>query len=75
MNRKIFVNRRNKNTDRRKASDPCRGLAVDLYNRKRRKSPERREERSLEQDYYAFMEDSDKIKVKPNTPSADNNLH
>lgn len=74
MTKKIFINRRTDN-DRRKASDPCRDLAVDLYNRKRRKSVERREERSLKDDYYAFVEDKDKITISHTQPAPNSDLH
>lgn len=51
---RIFIDRRGRQ-DRRKDRDPCRHMPLDLYHRKRRKSPERRAQgRSLEQDYYAF---------------------
>lgn len=59
MNNKIFINRR-RGDDRREESDPCRDLQVDLYSRKRRHSTERREERSLQEDYYAFLADIEK---------------
>lgn len=51
-----FVNRRC-GGDRRLHPDPCRDMTIDIYHRKRRKSPERRTaNRSLEQDYLAFMQ-------------------
>ena len=53
MYKEIFINRR-KGDERREDDDPCKGLDVDLYHRKRRKKVERREERSLGEDYYAF---------------------
>ncbi len=58
MDKKIFINRRRGN-DRREDLDPCKGLNVDLYHRKRRKKAERREERSLDEDYYAFLSSQD----------------
>lgn len=51
----IFVNRR-KGADRRLDADPCRELEVDLFHRKRRKSRDRRADRSLIEDYYAFVQ-------------------
>ena len=54
MDRKIFVNRR-RGEDRREELDPCKDLNLDLYHRKRRKKSERRQERSLGEDYYAFV--------------------
>lgn len=55
----FFINRR-KGSDRREDADPCKNLNVDLYHRKRRKSRDRRApERSLSEDYYAFIESSD----------------
>jgi hypothetical protein len=53
MHNKIFINRR-KGDERREDDDPCKDLDVDLYHRKRRKKIERREDRSLGEDYYAF---------------------
>jgi hypothetical protein len=53
MTNKIFINRR-KGDERREDDDPCKDLEVDLYHRKRRKKVERREDRSLDEDYYAF---------------------
>lgn len=51
----VFINRR-RGRDRRRDPDPCARMPLDLYHRKRRKSPERRARgRSLEQDYYAFV--------------------
>lgn len=58
MDKKIFINRR-KGNDRREDEDPCKDLDVDLYHRKRRKKTERREERSLDEDYYAFLASQD----------------
>ena len=48
-----FINRR-KGNDRRYDEDPCSNLPVDLYHQKRRKSKERRAQRTLAEDYYAF---------------------
>ncbi|QEI12645.1 hypothetical protein FY115_10690 [Cellvibrio japonicus] len=57
MNEKRFFIDRRKGFDRRLDHDPCRNLPLDLYHRKRRKSTERRTaNRSLEQDYLAFVE-------------------
>ena len=50
----VFINRR-KGLDRRYDSDPCQGMPVDLYHRKRRKNTDRRQGRTLVEDYYAFM--------------------
>lgn len=56
----FFIDRR-KGRDRREDEDPCRNLNVDLYHRKRRKSKDRRTpERTLSDDYYAFIESSEK---------------
>lgn len=58
MDHKIFINRRKKGNDRRLEADLCEGLDVDIYHRKRRKNPDRRaEDRTLEEDYQAFMQD------------------
>ena len=54
MDRKIFINRR-KGNDRREDLDPCKDLNVDLYHRKRRKRTDRRSDRTLDEDYYAFQ--------------------
>lgn len=52
----FFVDRR-RGRDRRLDADPCKNLPVDLYHRKRRKSTDRRApERSLIEDYYAFLD-------------------
>jgi hypothetical protein len=59
MDNKIFINRRRQGSDRREDMDPCQGLDVDLYHRKRRKKSERRNERSLDEDYYAFLSSKD----------------
>jgi len=65
MNKKIFINRRNKDRERREEADPCKELSVDIYHRKRRKALERRKTRSIDEDYYAFLasvkSDSDDI--------------
>ncbi|MFT4610270.1 MAG: hypothetical protein ACI8VY_001299 [Cellvibrionaceae bacterium] len=58
MHNKIFINRR-KGDERREDDDPCKDLDVDLYHRKRRKKIERREDRSLSEDYYAFAPHAD----------------
>lgn len=56
---KIFIDRR-KGADRRIDRDPCKNVPLDLYHRKRRKSVERRaRNRSLEQDYFAFLHTED----------------
>ena len=55
MNKKVFINRRNKDRERREETDPCKELAVDIYHRKRRKALERRKTRTLDEDYYAFL--------------------
>ncbi|NHN37417.1 hypothetical protein G8764_08955 [Pseudomaricurvus alcaniphilus] len=65
---KTFVNRR-KGTDRRYDSDPCRDIPLDLYHRKRRKRTERRAERTLVEDYYAFIQAS-----SPSDSSTDNSI-
>ena len=54
---KFFIDRR-KGHDRRLDFDPCKNMSLDLYHRKRRKSTDRRSpNRSLEQDYFAFIGD------------------
>ncbi len=50
----IFINRR-KGNDRRYDIDPCEAMPVDLFHRKRRKSADRRSQRTLAEDYYAFF--------------------
>lgn len=56
---KFFIDRR-KGADRRLDRDPCKHLPMDLYHRKRRKSTERRnQERSLADDYLAFLGSAD----------------
>ncbi len=67
MYNKIFINRR-KGEDRREDDDPCKDLDVDLYHRKRRKKTERREERSLGEDYYAFISSKEPSNDKDNAP-------
>ena len=52
---KPFVDRR-QSKDRRYEIDPCRDMPLDLYHRKRRKSTERRANRTLTEDYYAFSQ-------------------
>lgn len=55
----FFIDRR-KTADRRLDRDPCRNMPMDLYHRKRRKAVERRDpNRSLEQDYYAYIGEPD----------------
>ena len=53
MTERIFINRRRR--QRRQDKDPCSDLPMDLYHRKRRKSVERRQPRTLAEDYHAFM--------------------
>lgn len=55
MTRKIFINRRRKNSERREEEDPCKDMSIDIYHRKRRKAVERRKPRTLDEDYYAFL--------------------
>jgi hypothetical protein len=55
MNKKIFINRRRKGSERREDDDPCKEMTIDIYHRKRRKASERRKPRTLDQDYYAFL--------------------
>lgn len=55
MIKKIFINRRRKNRERREESDPCKDMSIDIYHRKRRKAVERRKPRTLDEDYYAFL--------------------
>ncbi len=55
MNRKIFINRRRKGSERRESDDPCKHMDIDIYHRKRRKSGDRRQERTLDEDYYAYL--------------------
>lgn len=53
--KRVFVDRR-QGADRRTDPDPCRHLPMDLYHRKRRKSKDRRrQDRTLADDYYAFI--------------------
>ncbi|MBX2807687.1 MAG: hypothetical protein KTR20_03560 [Cellvibrionaceae bacterium] len=55
MDKKVFINRR-QGDDRRQELDLCEGLDVDIYHRKRRKKSDRRtEDRSLDEDYSAFI--------------------
>lgn len=59
MQNRIFIDRR-KGRDRREEIDLCEGLDVDIYHRKRRKKSDRRaEDRSLDQDYNAYMADAE----------------
>ena len=55
MNKKIFINRRKKSGERREIEDPCKDLSIDVYHRKRRKNVDRRKDRTLDEDYYAFL--------------------
>lgn len=55
MSKKVFINRRRKGNERREEDDPCKELSIDIYHRKRRKALERRKERTLDEDYYAFL--------------------
>jgi hypothetical protein len=55
MTRKVFINRRRKNSERREEDDPCKDMSIDIYHRKRRKAVERRKPRTLDEDYYAFL--------------------
>ncbi len=50
----LFINRR-KGDDRRNEHDPCGAMDIDLFHRKRRKRIDRREGKTLEQDYYAYF--------------------
>lgn len=54
----MFINRR-KGNDRRYDIDPCQDMPIDLYHRKRRKSSDRRTERTLVEDYHAFLQKTD----------------
>lgn len=63
-NHKFFIDRR-KGADRRLDRDPCKHLPLDLYHRKRRKSVERRNpERSLADDYLAFLASGDPVEQR-----------
>lgn len=54
----IFINRRH--DTRRTEPDPCNDFPLDLYHRKRRKSSDRRnKDRTLADDYYAFVENAE----------------
>lgn len=54
-NSPVFINRR-KGNDRRFDIDPCKNLPMDLYHRMRRKASDRRSsERTLSDDYYAYL--------------------
>ena len=70
MDRKIFINRR-RGDDRREDVDPCKDMDIDLYHRKRRKKAERRQERTLDEDYYAFVSAQD----VSDDHSGDNSFH
>ena len=74
MQNRIFIDRR-KGRDRREEVDLCEGLDVDIYHRKRRKKPDRRaEDRSLDQDYDAYM--ADDLEKSEDLPSeSDQQLH
>ena len=73
MNKKIFINRRRKGSERRAESDPCKDLDIDIYHRKRRKSSDRRQaERTLDQDYYAYLAS---IKAEGSDDSNDKPFH
>lgn len=64
IDHKIFIDRR-KGHDRRLDRDPCKNMPMDLYHRKRRKSTERRAgERSIAEDYEAFMKSAEIDPVK-----------
>lgn len=63
----VFVDRR-KRDDRRALKDPCRDMPMDLYDKKRRVTTERREaDKTLIDDYYAYMKKAMK-KLKKNRP-------
>lgn len=63
----VFVDRRRSN-DRRAQKDPCRDMPMDLYDKKRRVKTERRAaDRTLIDDYYAYMKKAMK-KMKKNRP-------
>ncbi len=69
MHHPIFFIDRRKGTDRREDADPCGNMDIDLFHRKRRKSKDRRDNnRSLSDDYYAYMQKalSGSEKEKPN---------
>jgi hypothetical protein len=52
----VFINRR-RGQDRREEEDPCKDMPLDLFNDKRRVSKDRRgADKSLSDDYYAFIE-------------------
>lgn len=71
MNRKIFINRRRKGSERREETDPCKSLGIDIYHRKRRKNSERRKGRTLDEDYYAFVSSIQSL----NSDFCDNRYH
>lgn len=74
MSRNIFIDRRRKGNDRREIEDPCKDLEIDIYHRKRRKSKDRRQNRSLDEDYYAYMSTyhPDQSEAPPGAPNDDN---
>jgi|GEM_PF-933878 len=56
----VFINRRT-GRDRRLEYDPCWDIEQDLFHHMRRESMERRSlGRTLEEDYYAFLESREK---------------
>lgn len=55
MSKEVFVNRRRKGKERRETDDPCKNMSIDIYHRKRRKASDRRQPRTLDEDYYAFL--------------------
>lgn len=60
MTEDTFFFDRRKGHDRRLDSDPCKNMPLDLYHRKRRKSTDRRtEERTIADDYSAFLKNTD----------------
>lgn len=68
----VFVDRRSKNDDRREERDPCREIPMDLYHRKRRKSIERRDlNKSLSDDYYAFIDSKEDHTPKKTVTTAE----
>jgi len=69
----VFVNRRSDN--RRLQRDPCKKMPMDLYNRKRRKSVERRDiNKTLTDDYYSFLENAEKNSTEKNEAVTQDNL-
>jgi len=56
LDKPIFTNRR-QGCSRRESHDPCHGMPLDLFHRKRRRNSERRQQkRNLYEDYCAYME-------------------